>query len=154
MRVPNSNSLEQTKLDMEEFWDEVKVLLVPSLWYEAWGLVVVEAQIRGIPVISSDAGAIPEAKLSVPYIIPVAKLTGERELTETSTRGSLRSRKSYLVREQNVSPWAETLDRLMRDRAEYERVSELARSTTVKWARGLDPAAHEVWLRRLSYNVI
>ena len=74
---------------MEQVWKKIKVLLVPSLWLEAWGLVVVEAQLRGIPVISSNRGGIPEAKLGIPHIFPdavteeadrVAKLPlGDRE---------------------------------------------------------------------------
>jgi len=59
-------------------WDVIQVLLIPSLWREAWGLVVVEAQISGIPIISSDAGVLLEAKLNVPYIVLVSKLTGGR----------------------------------------------------------------------------
>ena len=48
---------------MKAFWDEVKVVLVLGIWYEAWAVFGVEAQIRGIRVISSKASAVPEAKL-------------------------------------------------------------------------------------------
>jgi glycosyltransferase involved in cell wall biosynthesis len=119
---------------MESLWDTTKVLLMPSLWCEAWGLVVVEAQIRGVPVIASDAGAIPEAKLGVPYVIPVNKISGEREGDH------------YSVKSQNIDPWVEKLRGLMTDRIEYERVSDLSREVTASWVADLPVAAHERWL--------
>ena len=36
-----------------------RILLVPSIWMEAFGRVVVEAQLNGIPVIASDKGNLP-----------------------------------------------------------------------------------------------
>jgi len=35
-------------------------LIVPSLWWETWSLVVSEAFAAGVPVIASDLGALPE----------------------------------------------------------------------------------------------
>lgn len=39
---------------------EADVLLVPSIWDEAFGRVSIEAQILGIPVIVSNKGGLPE----------------------------------------------------------------------------------------------
>jgi glycosyltransferase involved in cell wall biosynthesis len=122
----------------DELWSSIKVLIVPSLWFEAWGLVVTEAQLRGIPVISSNVGGIPEAKLGVPYIIPVTPLTGEQ-----TERGH------YIVKEQNIKPWKEALEKLMTDRKEYERVSNLARETTVEWVKNTGEDSQEKWLESL-----
>lgn len=119
---------------MESLWDRTTVLLMPSLWCEAWGLVVVEAQLRGIPVISSDAGAIPEAKLNIPYIIPVRKITGERDA------------KGYIIEEQDIDPWVDRLRGLMTDPVEYEWLSNTCRNETSDWVAGLHPGAHEDWL--------
>jgi glycosyltransferase involved in cell wall biosynthesis len=119
---------------MESVWDSTQVLLMPSLWCEAWGLVAVEAQIRGIPVISSDAGAIPEAKRNVPYIVPVGKLTGER------------SESGYVIEPQNTDDWVNILTHLMSDRDEYERISELSWKVTSDWIKDLRPDAQEKWL--------
>jgi glycosyltransferase involved in cell wall biosynthesis len=118
---------------MEDIWDQTQILLMPSLWCEAWGLVVVEAQIRGIPVISSDAGAIPESKLNIPYIIAVQKLTGA-------------GKQGYVIPPQDIDPWVETLRLLMTDRGEYERLSNLCRRVTADWVLSLDPSVHEQWL--------
>src|SRR4051812_28878843 len=120
---------------MDEIWSILKVLIVPSLWLEAWGLVVTEAQLRGIPVISSNVGGIPEAKLGVPYIIPVKPLTGEQD-----------AKHHYVIKEQNIKPWEETLEKMMTNEDEYKRVSNLARQTTVEWLKNVGEDAQEKWL--------
>ena len=119
---------------METAWKDIKVLIVPSLWFEAWGLVVVEAHLRGIPVISSDAGALSESMLGLEYIVPVNPIQGERgEDLE------------YTIPEQNVQPWVEVLNKLMSDQAEYERISDKVRNTTEQWLRDMDQSAVETW---------
>jgi glycosyltransferase involved in cell wall biosynthesis len=40
---------------------ETKIVLVPSRWAEAWGRVVSEAQVSGIPALASDRGGLPES---------------------------------------------------------------------------------------------
>jgi glycosyltransferase involved in cell wall biosynthesis len=49
---------------MDAFWRQIDVLALPSIttprWAEQFGRVLVEAMGRGIPVIGSDSGAIPE----------------------------------------------------------------------------------------------
>jgi glycosyltransferase involved in cell wall biosynthesis len=42
-------------------YSRCRLLLVPSLWFEAWGRVVSEAQVNGIPALASDSGGLPEA---------------------------------------------------------------------------------------------
>jgi glycosyltransferase involved in cell wall biosynthesis len=44
----------------EEFYPLIDVLIVPSIWQEALGMVVIEAFAHGIPVIGSRRGGIPE----------------------------------------------------------------------------------------------
>jgi len=46
--------------DLERLWKRVGYLVMPSKWFENAPLVVLEAYARGIPVISSDAGGLPE----------------------------------------------------------------------------------------------
>merc|ERR1711924_555572 len=58
--------------DINVIYSRTKLLLVPSLWSEAYGLVTVEAQVRGIPVISTDKLGLPEANLGPrELVIPV-----------------------------------------------------------------------------------
>ncbi len=44
----------------EEFYPFIDMLVVPSIWQEALGMVVIEAFAHGIPVIGSRRGGIPE----------------------------------------------------------------------------------------------
>lgn len=44
----------------EVFFSEVDVLIVPSLWQEPLGRIVLEAYAHGVPVIGSNRGGIPE----------------------------------------------------------------------------------------------
>lgn len=47
--------------DMREIYRQTKLLLVPSRWQEGFGMVVIEAQSCGIPVIASHRGGLPES---------------------------------------------------------------------------------------------
>jgi glycosyltransferase involved in cell wall biosynthesis len=57
---PNVTLLEPN-VDVDAIYARTRILLAPSVWAEAFGLVVVEAGLRGIPCISSDSGGLPEA---------------------------------------------------------------------------------------------
>lgn len=45
--------------DMDEYWQNIRVVIMPSR-YEGLPLAALEAMARGIPVIASNAGALPE----------------------------------------------------------------------------------------------
>ncbi|MGW8318111.1 MAG: glycosyltransferase, partial [Candidatus Promineifilaceae bacterium] len=47
--------------DLWNVLDQLDLLVVPSLWYEAAGLVILEAFAAGVPVVASRIGAIPES---------------------------------------------------------------------------------------------
>jgi len=46
---------------INDIYKQTKVLLVPSFWEEAFGRVIVEAALEGVPTIGSNRGGIPEA---------------------------------------------------------------------------------------------
>jgi glycosyltransferase involved in cell wall biosynthesis len=56
---------------IEEALSRSRLLLMPSLWYEGFGLIAMEAMLRGLPVISSDSGGLAEAKRGTGFVIPV-----------------------------------------------------------------------------------
>lgn len=47
--------------DMKSVYRHAKILLAPSMCEEAWGRVVSEAHVSGIPVVASNRGGLPEA---------------------------------------------------------------------------------------------
>ena len=121
--------------NMDEAWQAIKVLLVPSVWYEAWGIVVIEAHLRGIPVICSNAGALSETMRGLDHVIPVNAIGGERNADGT-----------YAVPEQDVSPWVQALNELMCDRQRYEKLSTRVREETKQWLEEMNETALENWL--------
>ncbi len=48
------------RVEPQEFFGKIDVLVVPSIWNEPFGLVIGEAHSHGIPVIASRRGGIPE----------------------------------------------------------------------------------------------
>lgn len=58
--MPNV-SLRRRTGDMRGVYSRAKIVLVPSMWEEAWGRVATEAQFSGIPVVASNLGGLPEA---------------------------------------------------------------------------------------------
>jgi glycosyltransferase involved in cell wall biosynthesis len=53
--------LQRAVFDMRPVYARATVVIVPSRWAEAWGRVVTEAQLNGIPVIASGVGGLPES---------------------------------------------------------------------------------------------
>jgi glycosyltransferase involved in cell wall biosynthesis len=47
------------RADIERVYDEIDVLVVPSVWLENSPLVIHEAQMAGVPVVGSNIGGIP-----------------------------------------------------------------------------------------------
>lgn len=85
--------------DMRPVYAVTDILLVPSLWLETFGRVILEAQANGIPVVAADVGGIPFAL----------------------GQGGL------LVRPKGAAAgYVDALRRLRGDEAAYRRVSELA----------------------------
>ncbi|KAJ3044666.1 hypothetical protein HK097_001402 [Rhizophlyctis rosea] len=147
-QLPNVTIIPPQK-NIDTLFSKTRILLVPSLWLEAFGLVVVEALLRGIPVISSDAGGLPEAHLYVPYIVPVNKFTGEREENpELIDKWMV----DYKVPEQGedvLSGWEGAM-RELEDQERYEEVRVLGRQKAVEYVKGIEWEGYEGWMRDCS----
>lgn len=101
--------------EKERFFTDIDALVVPSLWSEPAGLVVLEAAVRGVPVIASNVGGIPEyvPEPCRPLLFPpgdVDALVGRlRDFGADPTR--------FTVSASAVKTWDEHLDEVL---AAYE----------------------------------
>jgi glycosyltransferase involved in cell wall biosynthesis len=105
--------------DPRTFYAVTKLLSMPSLWNESFGLVAAEAMLNGIPVLASNRGALPETIGDAGFLFDiVACYTPETRTVPTA---------------QEVEPWVETIIRLWDDEALYRQASEAARGHAERW---------------------
>jgi glycosyltransferase involved in cell wall biosynthesis len=142
-RLKNVKVMEAAE-NVDEIYRETRILVVPSLWAEAFGQVVVEAMLRGIPVVASDSGGLVEAKLGVDYVIPV------RQIQRYEERLDEQLLPVPVVPEQEASGWISALRELSESRERYERVAEQSRNAAERFVRGLGIEPFERWLQDLT----
>jgi hypothetical protein len=122
---------------------EARFLLMPSLWYEGFGLIAMEAMLRGLPVIASDSGGLEEAKRGTGYVVPVRPIVRyERTFDDTGMPRAV-------VPEQEIAPWAAATQRLLADAAEYWEEAGRSRAAALAFVNGLDAADFEKYLQQL-----
>jgi glycosyltransferase involved in cell wall biosynthesis len=132
--------------NVDDIFRKTRVLLVPSLWGEALGLVVIEAMLRGIPVLASNVGGLVEAKLGVDYILPVNRIEKyEHHRDEIGIP-------IPVIPLQNVEPWDAALEKVLNDQAEFERISIDSRKVAVNYVLGLSMGPTEKFLENLSHR--
>ncbi len=96
-----------------------KLLMMPSLCNETFGLVAAEAMLNGIPVLASNRGALRETVGDAGFLFEIpAKYTPETRDVPTA---------------EEVEPWVETIIHLWDDAAEYKRRSNVARRRAQEW---------------------
>ncbi len=117
--------------DIDVLLARTRVLLAPSLWAEARSRIVLEAMLRGVPVMAANVGGIPEAKMGVPYLLPV------RPIAKFQTRLDEQMVPVAEVPPQDIAPWREALQRLLTDRAHYEEISQASRAAALSYAAQL-----------------
>jgi surfactin synthase thioesterase subunit/glycosyltransferase involved in cell wall biosynthesis len=141
-RQPNISVLDPVE-NLDDLFRRTRVVLVPSLWAEARSRVVLEAMLRRIPVMASDAGGLKEAKLGVPYLLPVNPITQyQSALDENMVPVAA-------VPEQNIGPWLTTLRRLTEDREHWEAVAAQSRTAALNYASTLTVEPFERFLTEL-----
>lgn len=86
--------------DMREIYSQTKLLLMPRLWPEPFGRLVVEAGINGIPTISGNIGG----------------------LSESVGKGGV-----LINNYQDVNEWVKEINKVMNDKAFYDTLSTNAK---------------------------
>jgi surfactin synthase thioesterase subunit/glycosyltransferase involved in cell wall biosynthesis len=136
-----------TLLDPEDNVDDIlrrtRVLLVPSLWAEARSRIVVEAMLRRVPVMASNIGGIPEAKLGVDYLLPV------RPIERYGSQVDEQMVPLADVPAQDIGPWQAALERLLSDRAHYDDLSRASRQAALAEAASLSVRPFEALLEQV-----
>jgi len=127
---------------IDDLLARTRVLLVPSLWAEARSRITVEALLRGVPVLASSSGGIPEAMMGCDYVLPVRLIERYRPAVDEQMVPVAD------VPEQDIGPWLSALERLLSDRAHYEQVSARSRKTALEYVSGLTVQPFEELLER------
>jgi glycosyltransferase involved in cell wall biosynthesis len=142
-RLPNVRFLRNAP-NIDEVLARTRVLLMPSLWYEGFGLIVMESMLRGIPVVASDAGGLVEAKQGTGYVIPVNTI--ERYEPVFDEHAMPRP----VVRPNDPAPWVAALRELFTDTAAYRHESQASRMAAQRFVGGIDAANMERYLTTLA----
>jgi glycosyltransferase involved in cell wall biosynthesis len=129
--------------DIHDIMLQTRIALVPSLWAEARSRVILEAMVRGIPVLASDVGGLKEAKLGIDYLLPVSPVV------------RYHARVDHLmvpmadIPAQDLGPWQGALQRLLTDRGHYDQLSAESRRAALDYARHLNSLPFEAWLETI-----
>ena len=107
------------RLFYPQVYSATKILLMPSLWEEAFGLVAAEAMLNGIPVLASNRGALPDTVGKGGFLFNIPEqYTPETRIVPAA---------------EEVEPWIDTIIRLWDDAAFYEQASQAARQEAQRW---------------------
>jgi glycosyltransferase involved in cell wall biosynthesis len=138
-RLPNVEFLPNARR-IDDLLSDTRLLLMPSLWYEGFGLITMEAMLRGIPVVASNSGGLEEAKRGTGYIIPVATIESYQPIYDEHSMPKPR------LPVNDPGPWVAAVCRLLTDRAEYGRESAASREAASCFVAGLDAGQMERYL--------
>eukprot|EP00798_Chlamydomonas_sp_ICE-L_P006091 gene6091-2686_t len=115
---PNVKIVEP-QANIDDVLSRVWVVLAPSLWLEAWGMVVTEALLRG---------GLPEAGMMV---CPRVDVNTIEIPTKPDTGTPCWADRVYP--KQEVQPWMDTINALLEDPSYYRRISEEGRRLALKF---------------------
>lgn len=146
-RLPNVEFLPNAP-KIDDILAKTRVLLMPSLWYEGFGLIVMESMLRGIPVVASDSGGLKEAKRGTGYVIPVRTI--QRYLPVFDEHAMPKPE----VPVNDAAPWVLALEELLTNAEAYDREAALSRAVAERFVSGLDAAELERYLLALAPGAI
>lgn len=141
-RLANVTLLE-TVPGIDQVLSRARLLLMPSLWLEGFGLIAMEAMLRGLPVIASDSGGLVEAKAGTGFVIPIRPIERfEPVFDETHMPKPIEA-------PQDIEPWTEALQLLLTDRQIYETETDRSSEAAIGFVSKLRAADFEDYLSRL-----
>jgi glycosyltransferase involved in cell wall biosynthesis len=117
-RLPNV-IVKPPTADPREFYAVTKLILMPSVWKESFGLVAAEALINGIPVLASNRGSLPEVVGDGGFLFDIpGRYTPETQ--DVPTAGE-------------VQPWVDTIIRLWDQPGFYAESCQRAHARAQAW---------------------
>src|SRR5262249_13653803 len=134
--------------NIDDVLARTRVLLMPSLWYEGFGLIVMESMLRGIPVVASDSGGLVEAKHGTGYVIPVNTIERYEPVFDEH------SMPRPVIRHNDSAPWVTALRELLTDADAYQRESAASRTAALRFVGTLDAADLERYLTSLPARAV
>jgi glycosyltransferase involved in cell wall biosynthesis len=142
LSLPNIRIMESTS-DIDAIYKNTQILLFPSLCLESFSLTIIEAMLRGIPVVASDTGGISEAMLGNNFLLPVLPI---QAFTELWDENKLRI---PVVAPQDILPWCEVLSKLLEEEAVYVSESKMAKEAAESFVATLHIRSIEDIIKRV-----
>jgi glycosyltransferase involved in cell wall biosynthesis len=105
--------------DPRDFYGVSKLVLMPSLWWESFARVPVEAMINGLPVLASNRGGLRESIQGAGLLLDVPERCTEH------TR--------FAPTAEEVASWVQTIEQLWDDNHFYEEECRRARAAAMAW---------------------
>jgi glycosyltransferase involved in cell wall biosynthesis len=122
--------------DPDRFYRASRLVLVPSLCRESFGRVAAEALQRGLPVLASDRGALPETLGDAGFLFALPDRCTPRTPAVPSAR--------------EVAPWVATIERIWDDPAFEAEHQARARNEASRWDRDIIYMRYEDFLYNLA----
>ena len=105
--------------------------------------MVMEAMLRGVPVLASDMGSLIEAKAGTNYILPVTPIKEYKAVFDENRMPE------PIVPEQDVEPWAKALEELMENADLYAEECRAAREAANRFVPTVEASLFEEYLLKL-----